>query len=58
MPGGREKDRKLRRRRRRQKKLRKFKARLENTQDLDKRLYLISKIKQISMYEPDDLPEK
>jgi hypothetical protein len=58
MPSGREKDRKLRRRRRRQKKLRKFKTRLENTKDLDKRLFLIEKIKKISIYEPEDLPEK
>jgi hypothetical protein len=55
MMSGREKDRKLRRRNRRQRKLRKFKARLKTTKDLDKKAYLFEKIKKISYYVPNDL---
>lgn len=58
MNSGREKDRKLRRRRRRQNKLRKLKTRLKNTKDLDKRAFLIEKIKKVSIYDPEDLPEQ
>ncbi len=58
MNSGREKDRKLRRRRRRQNKLRKLKTRLRNTKDLDKRAFLIEKIKKVSIYDPEDLPEQ
>ena len=58
MASGREKDRKLRRRRRRKKKLRKLKARLKTTKDLDKRKHLIEKITKISIYTPADLPQK
>lgn len=58
MGSGREKDRKLRRRRRRRRKLKKLKSRLEVTKDPDKRMKLIEKIRRISVYVPEDLPEK
>ena len=54
---GREKDIKRNRRKRRRNKLRKFKARLEQTKDLKERQRLIAKINKISFYPPADIPE-
>ena len=55
---GREKDRKLRRRQNRQKKLRKLKQKLAQTKDLKDRARIIEKIRKISVYLPNDLPQE
>ena len=52
---GREKDRKLRRRQRRRKKLRKLKVQLTQTKDLKTQKKIEDKIREISVYLPNDI---
>ena len=55
---GTEKDRKRRRKQRRQAKLRKLKAKLSQTKDLEERQRITDKIMNISVYHPNDIQEK
>ena len=52
-----EKDRKRRRKQRRQKKIRKLKAKLAQTKDLKERERISDKIRNISVYLPNDILE-